>query len=292
MNRSGGIESDDAALTRSGQVVQWRVKFGAALGWAFLLGPSLWAPLVAQAADLETIRERGHLVVAVKANSPPMGFQGDDGRPQGLEVDIAHQLAAFLLGDPAAVELVPVTNAERIPLLLDDGVDAVVARLSVTEQRSRLVNFSHPYYYDGAALVTRQANLRDFTDIGAGPVAVLTGSNTIDALRWHLPDATLVGVASYQEALALLESGGAIAFGGDATILTGWGQEYPEYRLLPTLLSADALAVGLPKGLQYHTLHQEVDSAIEAWQATGWLRDRIRHWGLPLDNLNESGSSR
>ncbi|MGF1515721.1 MAG: transporter substrate-binding domain-containing protein [Elainellaceae cyanobacterium] len=273
-----------------------KVKLGLALGLLAHAGAAAIAPLNSSAADLDTIRERGRLVVAVKANAPPLGFRGDSGQLQGLEIDLARQLAATLLGDPAAVELVPVANTARIPALLDDRVDAVIARLTVTERRARLVNFSHPYYYDGAALVTRRPELQTLADIGAGPVAVLTGSNTIDALRWHLPAAALVGVASYEEALSLLESGEAVAFGGDASVLTGWTQEYSGYWLLPTLLSTEALAVALPKGLQYQPLHQQVDNAIENWRETGWLRDRIQHWGLPFDeigvgdNLNESGS--
>ncbi|MGB3613103.1 MAG: transporter substrate-binding domain-containing protein [Elainellaceae cyanobacterium] len=251
------------------------------LGWA----GSGWAGSCV-AADLDTIRERGYLVAAVKANAPPLGFEGDDGQLQGLEVDIARQLAAVLLGDSAAVELVPVRNVERIPLLLADEVDVVVARLTVTEQRSRLVDFSSPYYFDGTALMTRQPGLQAFTDIQSGPVAVLLGSTTIDDLRWHLPQAELVGVDSYQDGYALLEAGRVVAFGADATVLTGWTQAHPQYRLLPSLLSAEALSVAIPRGLQYQTLSQQVDDAIATWQETGWLRDRIRHWGLPLDDLD------
>ncbi len=263
-------------------------KASAALGVFGWLGVLLGTPLTSSAAELDTIRERGHLVVAVKANLPPLGFEGADGRLQGLEVDIARRLAAELLGDATAVELVPVMNAERISFLLGDRVDVVVAQLGVTERRSRLVNFSRPYYYDGTALITRRRDLQTFIDIKTGPVAVLRGASTIDALRWHLAGVELLGVGSYQEAFALLESGDAVAFGGDASVLTGWQQEHPDYRLLPTLLSAEALAVAMPRGLQYQALHQQVDEAIEDWTATGWLGDRIRYWGLPFDTLGET----
>ena len=243
------------------------------------------SPSEAAAADLDTIRDRGQLVVAIKANTPPLGFAGEDGVLQGLEVDIARQLALVLLGDPAAITLVPVSNTDRVPALLEDRVDLVVARLSVTEQRARLVDFSRPYYYDGTALITRDPQLQGFTEVGTQPVAVLTGSDTIDDLRWHLPQAQLIGVDSYQEAYERLEAGEAIAFGADASLLTGWALQHPEYRLLPTLLSAEGLAVALPKGLQYQPLQAAVDEAIENWYATGWLRERIRYWNLPLDTL-------
>ncbi|MEO0410043.1 MAG: transporter substrate-binding domain-containing protein, partial [Cyanobacteria bacterium P01_A01_bin.135] len=253
----------------------------------------LWAVLTAlglpgsssTAADLATIRDRGQLIVAVKSNTPPLGFVGEDGVLRGLEIDIARQLAQVLLGDPNAVTLVPTSNTERIPALLRDEVDVVIARLSVTEQRARLVDFSRPYYYDGTALITKAPELRQFTDIGLRPVAVLTGSDTIDDLRWHLPQATLVGLESYQAAYELLETGEAIAFAADASLLTGWTQRYPEYRMLPTLLSAEGLSIAMLKGLQYQPLQAAVDDAMDVWYATGWLQERIAHWGLPLDDL-------
>ena len=257
---------------------------GIVLSSAALIGLS-WADAIA-AADLATIRERGRLIVAVKNNRPPLGFEGDDGQLYGLEVDIARQLAAALLGNADAVTLVPVSTTDRIPLLLEGQVDLVVARLTVTEQRSRLVNFSRPYYYDGTALMTRQPELQTFADIGPRSVAVLTGSTTIDDLRWHLPQADLVGVSSYQDAYALLEAGLVSAFGADAAVLTGWTQAYPRYRLLPSLLSAEALSVATPRGLQYQSLQDQIDGAIESWHETGWLGDRIRYWGLPLDALS------
>jgi polar amino acid transport system substrate-binding protein len=41
-----------------------------------------------------------------------------------------------------------------------------------------------------------------------------------------------------------------------------------------------ALAVVMPKGLQYKELRAKVNRAIADWKESGWLQERIEYWGL------------
>lgn len=234
-----------------------------------------------QAAELDEIRERGYLIVAVKDNLHPLGFRNAAGELEGLEIEIARRLAEHLLGRSDAITFVPVANQERLSALLNDEVDVVVARMSATGPRTRLVDFSATYYVDGTAIITRDGSVRQLSDLRTERIAVLNGSTSIPSVRSLLPLAELVGVESYQSALEVLESGQAIAFAADASVLTGWVQHYPRYRLLPTLISAEALCVAMPRGLQYDPLRQQVNEAIAQWYESGWLTERIDYWGLP-----------
>jgi len=235
-----------------------------------------------QAAELQEIQQRGSLVVAVKDNLRPLGFRNAAGQLQGLEIEIAQALAQALLGHKEAVVLKPVANADRLPMVLMGQVDLTIARVTATAARSRLVNFSTPYYVDGTAVITRDSAVQDLADLAGRKVAVLNGSSTIASLRFTLPGAQLIGVDSYQAARSQLEIGAASAFAADASVLTGWVQEAPQYHLLPSLLSAEPLVVVLPKGLQYETLRQKVNRAINGWRSGGWLKARITFWGLPF----------
>ena len=237
--------------------------------------------LDAQAAELSDIQERGQLVVAVKDSLRPLGFRDEQGNLTGLEIEIARRLAEDLLGDPTAVVFQPVLNSERIPALLDGEVDVVIAHLGMTDARSRIVNFSYPYYLDGTGLVTRSFDIRAFTDLSGRKIAVLNHSTTIDIVRDRIPGATLIGADSYVEALALLDAGEADAFAGDLAVLAGWVQEYPAYRMLPTPLSAEALAIAIPRGLDYEPLRQAINQSVEQWTQEGWLQEQLEVWGLP-----------
>jgi len=251
---------------------------GLAIGLAVT---SVLATTPVPSAELEEIEQRGKLIVAVKDNLRPLGFRGEDGNLQGLEIDIARHLAVELLGDPDAVVLQPVTNLDRLKVVLDGTVDLTIARVGFTESRARLVDFSDYYYLDGTGLVTKDASINKLEDVATRKIAVINDSNTVAVVKDTLPNSELVGVDSYQEALTLLEKGAADAFAADKTVLTGWVQEYPQYRLLSARLSGAALCVVIPKGLQHNSLHRKVNEAIARWEAEGWLAERAAAWGLP-----------
>jgi polar amino acid transport system substrate-binding protein len=233
------------------------------------------------AADLQTIQQRGRLIVAVKSDLRPLGFRENDSQLKGLEIDIAHRLAQELLGRKDALELQVVSNPDRLTAVLDGKVDIAIAHVTGTSLRSRLVSFSIPYYLDGTALVTRDASVQRLADVGKRTIAVLDGSTTLATLRYRLPEADLISVPSYQAAYALLEKNEAVAFAADASVLTGWVQEFPSYRLLTPTFSAEPLCIVMPKGLQYDALRSQINQIIARWTAEGWLQERAKYWGLP-----------
>jgi polar amino acid transport system substrate-binding protein len=257
----------------------WATHKFLSLSLAIGLVVSLVAP--ASSAELKEIEQRGKLIVAVKDNLRPLGFRDANGNLQGLEIDIAKRLAEELLGKPDAVVLQPVTNRDRLNIVLEGKVDLAIARVTATNSRSRIVDLSRPYYLDGTGLVTKDASIAQLNDVATKTIAVLKGASTIPLVKYSLPGAKLVGVDSYEEARSLLENGRANAFAADTSVLAGWVQEYPQYRMLPVQLSAEALCVVMPKGLQYIQLQDRVNQAIARWQASGWLAERAAAWGLP-----------
>ncbi len=232
------------------------------------------------AAEWSEIEARKRIIVGVKDNLRPLGFTNNTGQLVGLEIDIARKLADELLGSSDAVELIPVTNEERLQAVLNEDVDIAIARVTVTTPRTRIVDFSPYYYLDGTGLITKDGTVQNINSLASAKIAVLENSATIAVIRHKVPNATLIGVSSYQQALEFLESNQAQAFAGDRTVLTGWIQEYPQYKLLPDRLSGAPLAIVMPKGLQYQELRHKVKQAIAKWQKSGWLQERIEYWGL------------
>jgi polar amino acid transport system substrate-binding protein len=250
-----------------------------------LLGGVLFGTKGAIAAELSEILKRGYLVVGVKDDLRPLGFRDRQGNLTGFEIDLAHYLAAELLGDPQAVKFQPLSNADRLPAVLDGSVDLAIARVTATGSRARIVSFSAPYYLDGTAFITRSATIQALKDLQQQPIAVLEGSDTIAVVRSLLPEARLVGVNSYEAAKALMDGGQAIAFAADASVLSGWIQEDSQYRLLPQMISAEPLAIALPRGVQYDELRRQVNRAIAQWQAAGLLKQQVLQWGLPAEGI-------
>ncbi len=257
------------------QKIVWVGGMAIACAWSTVF------PAIVHGTPLEEIEQRGKLQIAVKENVRPLGFRDQTGQLQGLEIDLAHQLAEELLGDRQAVELIPVTNQERLSRLLNEDVDLIVAQMGINASRQRLVHFSDYYYLDGVGFVTRSADINTLAQVNGKRVAVLNHSDTIAAVRNYFPSAILVGVDSYSEALTLLETEQADLFAGDHSILTGWVQEYPNYRLMTAWIDGSGLAIAMPKGRQHQSLHKAIQAIVRQWQESGWLQERIDHWGLP-----------
>ncbi|QSJ16511.1 transporter substrate-binding domain-containing protein [Nostoc sp. UHCC 0702] len=235
----------------------------------------------ASAAQWPEIQRRGYLNIAVKDNLRPLGFRDANGNLQGLEIDLAKRLAVDLLNKADAVKLQPVVNRDRLSVVLNHKVDLAIARVTATNSRARLVSFSVPYYYDGAFLVTKDTSIQQLRDLAKRKIAVIKHSSTIAQVRYYVPNAELVGVNSYQQAREQIESNTVAAFAADASVLSGWVQQYPQYRLLPTKLSTEPLSVVMPKGLQYDELRRQINEAIARYIAEGWLEERVKYWGLP-----------
>ncbi len=238
------------------------------------------------AAELAEIRDRGYLTIAVKNNQAPLGFIDETGNLTGFEIDIAHRLAEEILGDSSAVRLVPVSNVDRINAVLEDRVDIAIAAITLTEPRRRITSFSDPYYLDGAAFITQNPQIEQIRDLSSGTIALLDRSSTVAHIRYILPGASLVSVSSYAEGRRLLTSGTIDAFAGDASVLAGWRLEptLSSARILPSIISAEPLAIAIPKGRQHDPLRTEINQAVRRWYEEGWLQERSAYWGLPAES--------
>nr|WP_238553679.1 transporter substrate-binding domain-containing protein [Fortiea contorta] len=236
---------------------------------------------------MSEIQQRGSLIIAVKDNLRPLGFKDANGNLQGLEIDLAKRLTSDVLGKTGTVKFLPVANRDRLSAVLERRVDLAIARVTATESRARLVSFSVPYYLDSTVFVTKDTSVQQPQDLANRKIAVLNNSSTIAKVRYFLPKAELVGVNSYTEARERTEDNTIAAFAADASILAGWVQQFPQYRLLPTKLSTEPLTVVMPKGVQYDELRRQVNTAIARYIGEGWLQERVKYWGLLGDNSRQ-----
>ena len=108
--------------------------------------------LAEDSAEVAAIKQRGKLLVGVKADVPNFGYQELGGEFEGLEVDLAHKLAEVILGDANAVEFTAVTAKTRGPLLDTGELDMVIATFTIKPDRILQYEFSKPYFIDAIGL--------------------------------------------------------------------------------------------------------------------------------------------
>ncbi len=112
----------------------------------------------ANADDLATIRQRGTLIVGVKADYPPFGFRSPSGEIVGIEPALAADVAESL---GVKLELVPVSAANRIQFLQQGKVDLLIATMNGTGERRLEVDMVKPAYYAAGynVMVPKSMNL-------------------------------------------------------------------------------------------------------------------------------------
>ncbi|RZI74600.1 MAG: transporter substrate-binding domain-containing protein, partial [Variovorax sp.] len=111
----------------------------AALGLGAAL--TVFAPFAA-AQSVADIKKKGELTVGMLVDFPPYGTTNAQNQPDGYDADVAKLLAKDL---GVKVNIVPVTGPNRIPFLLTNKVDVLVASLAITPERAKQVDFSAPY---------------------------------------------------------------------------------------------------------------------------------------------------
>ena len=132
------------------------------------------------ADSLDEIRQNKHIRIGVYEAEPPFGKQLDDGSFEGFEVELAKILADRIFGEnDGSIEMIPVTNEVRFPMLQKNEADMIVAAVSVTEDRKTLADFSMPYFSVNLGILSKKsskiASLQEFTDKKLGVLAKTTG---------------------------------------------------------------------------------------------------------------------
>ena len=106
----------------------------------------------AQSVDPRISDTSRPLVFLTHPTEPPCSYTNEVGEFVGTDVDLARRIAAKM-GRRLVVE--PVTFAEILPRLRAGTADFGIATITITEARSRDVDFSSPYAFGGACFLYR-----------------------------------------------------------------------------------------------------------------------------------------
>lgn len=242
------------------------------------------------AGSLDAIHARGMLRVAVKnqgslnrvEHNDPAHFQ-----KRGFELDLAGAIAGKILGDPAKLDLKMFKRRQRLPAVADGTVDLGIAMFAINEGDQRRVDFSHPYYEGGLAVVQKsKSTVTRLADLNGMKVAALDEKmsdpgGTLQALAAvHGAKIEVMRYRSFDAAVQALESGEADALVSmnanlDAYIADGHG----DLKRSP-LLSHERYAVAVGKGDT--ELLAAVNTVIDGLKQSGELGAMIRHWKLSM----------
>lgn len=113
-------------------------------------------PALAQESQLDVVLKRDKLIVGTYSTSPPLAYVDEKGDMVGFEIDLAHQLAADLLGDPNKLELVVMQSDGRFPAVLSGKIDVGMCSTTITPDRAIRIAFTYPYIDAGSVMLARK----------------------------------------------------------------------------------------------------------------------------------------
>jgi general L-amino acid transport system substrate-binding protein len=138
------------------------------------------APAAQGGGILEAVKARGTLICGGRTDLAGFGMLDDAGNNMGFDIDLCRAVAAAVLGDPEAIEVVPLTAADRGPALQTAEVDLLSRNVTWTSSRdAQWGNFTIVMFYDGQGFMIRKdSGITSPDQFDGATVCVTSGTTT------------------------------------------------------------------------------------------------------------------
>jgi polar amino acid transport system substrate-binding protein len=114
----------------------------------------LTIPALAQESQSDVVLKRDKLIVGTYSTSPPLAYVDDKGDLRGFEIDMAHEIAKDLLGDPNR-------SNGRFPAALSGKIDFGLCSTTIFLERAIRIAFTRPDLDTGNSfIVSKNAGIR------------------------------------------------------------------------------------------------------------------------------------
>jgi polar amino acid transport system substrate-binding protein len=179
------------------------------------------APVAAQESQLDVVLKRDKLIVGTYSTSPPLAYVDEKGELVGFEIDLAHQLAKDLLGDPKKVEFVVLQSDGRFPAALSGKIDMGLCSTTITGDRAARIAFTRSLMDTAPTVLARKdAGITKVMDLNNEKYtyAILNVPPAIERAKQSIPNAKLLLLDNPSALFLAVKTGRATAFSIDKPI--------------------------------------------------------------------------
>jgi polar amino acid transport system substrate-binding protein len=240
-----------------------------------VFGTAAWG----QVDTIASVKQKGKLVVGVKADYKPFGYTDPSGKIVGLEIDLANDVARRL---GVGIELVPVIAANRMEFLKQGRIDLMIATMAYKPDRAEVVAIPEPFYYAGAANVfaKKSSGLKNWTDLKGKPICAIQGAY-YNRRTGEEFGAQLVVFKGVTEAMSALEGGNCVGVVFDTTFFAGimGDPKWSEYGMVLPSIDPEPWGLGVRKEDTKFAAY--MSDVIKDWHRTGFILDLEKKWGIP-----------
>jgi polar amino acid transport system substrate-binding protein len=243
----------------------------------------------AKANTLAQIEQQKTLRVAIDLNAPPYGMKDSSLKETGSDVETAELLAKDM---GVKLEIVPTTQANRIPFLMTNKADIVISSLSITPERKQAIDFSIPYAAIMSVIAApKSEDIKTMADL-AGKTVVTARGTTNDANVTKLAPAgtNIVRFENDATAMTAVTSGRSHIYAGAPAIIASLNKELGDKPLETKVVMATAmLGIGVAKNNP--ELLEKINALIRENLKNGKLDAIYKKYhgaGLPQDVMAEA----
>jgi glutamate/aspartate transport system substrate-binding protein len=181
-------------------------------------------------STLDKVKSSGSITVAYRESSVPFSYLGGDGKPVGFGWEICNKVVDEVKKKTGkktlAIKTQAVTSQNRIPLLQNGTIDIECGSTTNNSERGKQVSFATNYFYTGTRFLTKaNSGIKTLADLKGKKVVSTTGTTNYQVLRNINTEKNLgfelIGAKDHADALLMVESGRADAFGMDDILLYG-----------------------------------------------------------------------
>jgi len=208
---------------------------------------------------LETIRQRGYVVIAHREASFPFSFVDPDGTVRGYSMDLCAKLVDAIKRElklkSLPTKLLPVTSANRFDAIASGKADLECGSTTNTAERRQRVEYTIPHFISSSRLLVKSGRGFGTAEDLRGKVVVSTkGTTNIMLLRRMNAERNLdlkIGeVPDHSAGFYAVSSGKVDAFAMDDVLLFGLRANAPqptEFDIIGKPMSIEPYAIMVPK---------------------------------------------
>jgi polar amino acid transport system substrate-binding protein len=184
---------------------------------------------------LDSIIKSKKLRCGIMLDSPPAGFRDQKNEPDGYDVTYCKDMAKALGAEPVIVET---PSPDRIPALVSNRIDVLIASTTPTPARALTVAFTQPYTNNIMTVVTRKdTGIRQYSDLKSKKLGGVVGTTPEQLFKeelakgWQSSGATYTGYASDAESYLALQQGKIDAILIDVGVFRALSEsgQFPEF---------------------------------------------------------------
>jgi len=228
---------------------------------------------------LSRAKQTNTIVWGVKADTKLFGLMDvQDSQIKGFDVDMAKAITKQILGTGKA-SFIQVSSQTRIPLLKNGNIDAVIATMTITPDREKVVDFSNHYFNAGQSLLVKKgSSIKSVKDLNVSGTQVLavTGANSVANFEKVAPKAKVLELQDYAQALQALKSGQGKALTTDNGILLGMAVENPGYKVVGGAFTKEPYGIAVNKGQK--SFVNQINVALKELRKNGQYNKIVKKW--------------